>query len=115
MLGKWSSHKKYQEIVLSELSELARLSPCTLLEYENEISRILILNLDLLKPVIVNLYSATGRPSNLQPEIFRSFILMNSMGFTLNNWLIKLKNNFVLRTIIGGTVSTNLMKNLVTN
>jgi len=104
MLGKWDSHKKYQEFVLSELSELARLSPCTILEYENEISKIFILNLDLLKPVIANLYSATGRPSNLQPEIFRSFILMNSMGFTLNNWLTKLKNNYVLRTIIGGTV-----------
>ena len=104
MLGKWLSHKEYQEYVVSELSELARLNPYALLEYEKEISKLFILNLDLLKPVIATLYSVTGRPSNLQPEIFRSFILMISMGFTLDKWLAKLKNNFVLRILIGGNV-----------
>jgi hypothetical protein len=84
MLGKWLSHKEYQEFVVSKLSELARLNPYALLEYQNEISRAFILNLDLLKPVIAHLYSTTGRPSNLQPEIFRSFILMNSLGYTLD-------------------------------
>jgi hypothetical protein len=102
MLGKWLSHKEYQEFVVSKLSELARLNPYALLEYQNEISRAFILNLDLLKPVIAHLYSTTGRPSNLQPEIFRSFILMNSLGYTLDNWLVKLKNNYVLRVLIGG-------------
>jgi hypothetical protein len=63
-----------------------------------------VLNLDLLKPIIAPLYSTTGRPSNLQTEIFRSFILMNTLGYTLNNWLIKLKNNYVLRVLIGGVI-----------
>jgi len=103
MLGKWLLHQEYQEFVVSKLSDLARLNPHALLEYENEISRVFILNLDLLKPIIEPLYSTTGRPSNLQPEIFRSFILMNSRGYTLDNWLVKLKNNYVL------------LKNLFTN
>lgn len=104
MLGKWLSHSEYQKFVISELSDLARVNPHALLEYQNEISKVFILNLDLLKPIIAHLYSTTGRPSNLQPEIFRSFILMNSLGFTLDNWLVKLHNNYVLRVLIGGVV-----------
>ena len=104
MLGKWSSHKEYQEFVVSELSELARLNPYALLEYEKEISKLFILNLDLLRPVIAPLYSVTGRPSNLQPNIFRSFILMGSLGFTIDKWYVKLKNNYVLRVLIGGKI-----------
>jgi hypothetical protein len=104
MLGKWLSHNKYQESLISQLSDIARLNPRALLEYQNEISKVFILNLDLLKNIIAPLYSTTGRPSNLQPEIFRSFILMNSMGYTLENWLEKFKNNYVLRTIIDGVV-----------
>ena len=97
MLGKWLSHKEYQDFVVSELSDLARLNPRALFEYEKEISKVFILNLDLLKSVIAHLYSDTGRPSNLQPEIFRSFILMNSLGFTIDKWLIKLKNNLPIK------------------
>jgi len=104
MLGKWLSHKEYQKNVVSEFSDLARLNPHALLEYQNDIPRVFILNLDLLKPIIEPFYSTTGRPSNLQPEIFRSFILMNSLGYTLDKWLVKLKNNYVLRVLIGGVV-----------
>ena len=104
MLGKWLTHKDYQNFVVSELSVIARLNPSALLEYENEICKVFILDLDLLKPIIAPLYSKTGRPSNLQPEIFRSFILMRTMGYTLDNWLVKLNNNSVLRILIGGTI-----------
>ena len=104
MLGKWLSHKEYQKNVVSEFSDLARLNPHALLEYQNDISRVFILNLDLLKPIIEPLYSTTGRPSNLQPEIFRSYTLMNSLGFTIDNWIVKLQNNNVLRILIGGTI-----------
>ena len=104
MLGKWISHSDYQKSVVSELSELARVNPCALLEYEKEISKLFILNLDPLKTTIEHLYSNVGRPSNLQAEIFRSFILMNTLGYTLDKWIVKLRNNFVLRTLIGGIV-----------
>lgn len=104
MLGNWLSHKEYQKFVVSELSDLARLNPYALLEYEKEISKLFMLNLDLLKSVIAPLYSVIGRPSNLQPNIFRSFILMSSLGFTPDKWLKKLENNYVLRVIIGGII-----------
>ena len=101
MLGFWRSHADYQNFVTSELSNIAQINPWALLEYETEISKLYILNLDGLKNVIAPLYSHTGRPSNYQPEIFRSFILMNHLGYTPDNWVFKLKNNFVLRTICG--------------
>lgn len=104
MLGKWISHENYKNFVLSEFYDLARINPSALFEYEIVISKMLILNLDTLKPTIEHLYSKTGRPSNNQPEIFRSFILMTALDFTLENWINKLNNNFVLRTIIGGVI-----------
>lgn len=103
MLGIWRTHDDYQKFVVNELSSLARFNPSSLFEFETEISKLYILNLDSLKNIIASLYSSTGRPSNLQPEIFRSFILMNHLKYTPDKWVFKLKNNFVLRTICGFT------------
>jgi len=105
MLGFWRSHSDYQKFVVRELSSIARIFSSALFEYETEISKLYILNLDGLKNVIAQLYSHTGRPSNFQPEIFRSFVLMNHLGYTLDNWIFKLENNFVLRTICGFTAN----------
>jgi hypothetical protein len=103
MLGFWRSHSDYQNFVVSELSKIARINPSALFEYETEISKLYILNLDELKTIIAPLYSVTGRPSNYQPEIFRSFVLMDHLHIPLDKWVAKLKNNFVLRTIAGFT------------
>ncbi|MEI7961883.1 MAG: transposase, partial [archaeon] len=106
MLGFWQPHKDYQDFVVHELSSLARVNPSALFEYETEISKLYILDLDPLKGILAPLYSITGRPSKNQPQLFRSFILMNHMHYTLDKWLIKLQNNFVLRTICGFTFDT---------
>lgn len=104
MLGFWRSHSDYQNFVTTELLNIAIVNPSALFEYQTEISKLYILNLDGLKNVIAPLYSHTGRPSKQQPEIFRSFILMNHLGYAPDNWIFKLKNNFVLRTICGFTL-----------
>lgn len=101
MLGFWRSHEDYQAFVTKELSITAKLNPSAIFEYEAEISKIFILNLDPLKSIIESLYATTGRPSNFQPEIFRSFILMNHLHLTFDQWLFKVKNNSVLRTLAG--------------
>ena len=103
MLGFWRSHCDYQKFVVNELSSIAHINPHALFEYESGISKLYILNLDELKRIIAPLYSITGRPSNSQPEIFRSLILMNHLGIPLDKWTTKLKNSFVLRTIAGFT------------
>jgi len=104
MLGCWRSNKDYQSFVLTKLKALAEIFPESVLEYKDSISKMLILNLDPLKDIITPLYSLTGRPAEMQPEIFRSLILMNDLGIQLDNWTEKLRLNPVLRTIAGFTL-----------
>jgi hypothetical protein len=101
LLGFWRSHADYQQQMASGLSVIARFNPKSLLEYEHSISKLYILNLDTLKPIIAPLYSSTGRPSINQPEIFRSLLLMNDLGFSLDEWVVKLSNNRVLQVTCG--------------
>jgi len=101
LLGPWRSHADYLKHTITELSIVARLNPFALLEYESSISKLLILNLDPLLHIIAPLYSNTGRPSTNQPEIFRSLILMNDLGYSLSEWVDKLIVCPVLRIACG--------------
>ena len=101
MLGPWPSHDDYQQRVVAELAQFAKLNPYALWEYQNSLSKLYILNLNPLKTLIAPLYSTTGRPSINQPEIFRSLILMNDLGFPLDKWIIKLAQNPVLKIACG--------------
>ena len=42
MLGTWRCHEDYQHFIAHELSMTARLNPGALLEYEDEISKLLL-------------------------------------------------------------------------
>jgi hypothetical protein len=106
MLGKWISHKEYQGYVRKKLLSISQNDACRVLEYEDVISKLYILKTDKLLKVMLPLYSPIGRPAELQPEIFRSFVAMSELGFTLDNWLVKLKNNEVLRTAVGVSEET---------
>ncbi|MDR0491004.1 MAG: transposase [Oscillospiraceae bacterium] len=101
MLGNWQSHADFQQQVAAKLSLKARLDPHSIWEYATPISKLYILNLDTMKALLAPLYSSTGRPSVNQPGIFRSLVLMNHLGCTLDDLLEKLSHNFVLRTACG--------------
>ena len=103
MLGVCRIHKDYKNFVLTELNKLADTRPDQIREYQQAISKMLILDLDPLIPVISPLYSDCGRPAEMQVEIFRSCILMKSLNVPLNQWVDKLTHNPVLRTIAGFT------------
>ena len=109
MLGDCRPHKGYCNFVLTELSSLAETRPDQIREYQQEISKMLILNLDPLIPVIAPLYPNCGRPAEMQVEIFRSCVLMKSLGIPLNLWVEKLAHNPVLR-IIAGFTTDNMPK-----
>jgi hypothetical protein len=98
MLGNWLTHKAYQENVVEKLRQIAMIMPEAVCEYKDEISKLYLLDLDVLKPIISPLCSHTGRTEN-QPEIFRSFVLMSSLKMCPDNWVVKLRNNAVLRAI----------------
>ena len=101
MLGSWLSHADYQRQLVDDLSILARISPHPLFEYEIPIYKLYTLNLDPLKALVAPRYSSTGRPSKNQPEIFRSLILMNHLGYPLDVWVVKLSHNPVLQLACG--------------
>ena len=104
MLGYCRNHKDYKSFVLTELRVLAETRPDQIEEYKDAVIKMLILNLDPLIPVITPLYPLVGRPAEMQPEIFRSFVLMEHMQIPLDNWVEKLSLNPVLRAIAGFTL-----------
>lgn len=106
MLGNWWHHADYCHFVTEMLKNISKTNPHSLYEYETEISKLFILNLDKLKKIIAPLYSNIGRSSNFQPKIFRSFILMNMLIIPLDRWVLKLTHNPVLQTAIGVTQDT---------
>ena len=101
MLGYWRTYAEYQQFVLNQLDLTFRYDPGSLREYESLISKLWILNTDLLYEAILPCYSHTGRPALFQPEIFRVFVAMGHLDIPPRYWVSTLENNFVLRTICG--------------
>ena len=101
MLGFWQTHSEYQQQTATTLSLIAKFNPCALWEYETAISKLYILDLDPLKDLLAPLYSITGRPSENQPEVFRSLVLMNDLKLSLDSWIRKLAQNHVLQAACG--------------
>jgi hypothetical protein len=54
-----------------------------------------------MKPIIAPLYSHTGRSSDFQPEIFRTFVIMNHLSLPMDHWPRKLKSSPILRIVAG--------------
>lgn len=103
MLGYYRNHKDYTTFVLTELGKLSETRPDQINEYKNAVMKMLTLDLDPMLSAIKSLYSPIGRPAEVQMEIFRSFVLMKHMRIKLDNWVDKLSQNPVLRTIAGFT------------
>jgi hypothetical protein len=101
LFGTWPSHAEYQRQAADALSLIAEHSPHLLMEYQDAISKVLILNLDPLKTLVAKRYSLIGRPSENQSEIFRSLVLMVSLGYPLDRWMVKLSFNPALRAACG--------------
>ena len=101
MLGCFTPHEHYVRFVLTELRKLELTHPEQIREYHDAISKMPILNLDTLEPIIAPLYPLVGRMADRQMEIYRSFVLMKHIGVPLNNRVEKLANNPVLRVVAG--------------
>ena len=104
MFGYYRSHEDYKSFVLGKLMELSITRPEQIAENEDAILKMLIFNLDPMLPIIKPLYASTGRPAQMQMEIFRSFVLMEHMKLPLDKWADKLRHNPVLRAIAGFTL-----------
>ena len=101
MLGHWRSMEEYQRFVLGELISIALTDLNFVLEYKSSIEKLWIFNTDRIKYITESCYSFTGRPSTNQPELYRAYVLMQSLDLTLSKFHTKLTLNPVIRTSCG--------------
>jgi len=100
----WTSFEDYKStLVLNLKNHFFSFEKKFLNNLEN-VAKLYILNTDILYEIISPLYSAEGRPAKLQPEIFRSFILMSSLGIhSIDEWIITLSSEPLYAYLIGTT------------
>jgi hypothetical protein len=102
MLGYWRCHKEYQSYLIEKITPFYESDSSNVLQYEKALSKLYILDLDLLLPLLAPYYSVTGAPAKNQPELIRSFILMSELGYhSIPQWVEKLTHNEILCVIIG--------------
>ena len=88
MLGVWRSHAEYQAFMLEKLKLEFQRNPKSVERFEKSILKLYILNLDSVKADFAPRFSATGKPSNQQPELFRSFVLMRDQHLgDIDKWV----------------------------
>src|SRR5690554_2269637 len=102
MLGYWGPHAEYQKFLVTSVLPVYLADKSRVEYYTKALSKLYILDLDILKPVLEPYYSYTGKPAKNQPEIFRSFVLMSELGeHSITKWVEKLMADSLLCAMIG--------------
>ena len=102
MLGTWRSHAEYQSYLIENVLPIYASDRKRVEYYSTALSKLYILDLDTIKPLLEPLFSNTGTPSNQQPEIIRSFILMTELKeHSIPDWVDKLKSDALLCHMVG--------------
>jgi len=90
MLRDWALHSYYQEKLRLKMLLYYETQRSRLLRLDKSISKIYLLNLDNLLPVIKPLYSDLGRPAKNQQSIIRSLVLiLDQHDYSITNWALK--------------------------
>jgi hypothetical protein len=76
LLGDWRNHTDFQKFMIERVNREFKHNPNSIKYHETAILKMYYLNLDGVKEDFAPQFSPTGRPSNQQPELFRSFVLM---------------------------------------
>jgi len=102
MLGTWRPHAEYQSHLIENLLPIYSSDSKRGEQYSQALSKLYILDLDSINSLFEPLFSNTGKPSNQQPEIFRSFVLMSELKVhSIPKWVDKLNAEDILRHMIG--------------
>ena len=102
MLRDWLNHQEYQTKLLLHLSLFYLTDRERVIELTKSVSKLYLLNLDKLFPIIKPLYSHTGCPAKNQQGIIRSLILMLDQGVhDLPTWAAKVASDKLLCAICG--------------
>lgn len=102
MIKQWTTHAQYRSYIMASVKSFDERQIKRLELFEGSLQKLALLNLDLLGEMLKQYYSVTGRPAVLQPEIFRSVVLMLDQGETsITNWVHTLKSDNLLCILIG--------------
>jgi len=102
MLQDWIAHEVYQKFLLLSLIAFGVPYYSRVVQLEKSISKLYLLNLDPLYPIIKPLYSFTGRPAKNQQGIIRSLVLMLDQGeHDIPKWAEKVSSDPLLCVICG--------------
>jgi hypothetical protein len=102
MLGYWRPHAEYQEYLINSVLPIYLADKPRVEDYSKALSKLYIMDLDVIKPILESYYSHTGKPAKNQPEIFRSFVLMSEFDeHSITSWVKRLKGNSLLCAMIG--------------
>jgi len=97
MLRDWIPHSEYQENLRLKMLRCLVTQESRLLQLAKSISKIYLLNLDNLLPVIKPLYPAFGRPAKNQQGIVRSLVLMlDQQEYSITKWALKVASDSLL-------------------
>jgi hypothetical protein len=87
MLRHWDSHENYQFNLRLKLFVHFSTQKSRISKLDKSISKLYLLNLDSLLPVIKPLYADFGRPAKNQQGIIRSLALMlDRQKYSITNW-----------------------------
>lgn len=102
MLGNWQLHKDYQESLKLKLLFHQEMQKSRLVSLDKSISKLYLLNLDNLLPIVKPLYPNFGRPTKNQQGIIRSlFLMLDLQEYSITNWAEKVKSDKLLFDICG--------------
>ena len=106
MLGLWRSHAAYQKYMIEWVNREFKHNPKSIEAYESAILKMYYLNLDNIKEDFIPRFSHTGKPSNHQPELFRSFILMSHCKYaSIDDWVLHASATPMLCALVGVSYS----------
>lgn len=104
MLRDWAPHTRYQETLRLNMLLHYEMQRSRLVALDKSVSKLYLLNLDNLLPVIKPLYPDFGRPAKNQQGIIRSLVLMLDMQeYSITNWAKKVASDSLLFDICGFT------------
>lgn len=102
MLRDWQLHTDYQIKLRLKLLLYYETQRSRLVGLDKSITKLYLLNLDNLLPIIKPLYPDLGRPAKNQQGIIRSLVLMLDLQeHSITKWSSRVRNDFLLFDICG--------------
>jgi len=102
MLRDWPLHSDYQNTLYLKMLLYYETQRSRLVKLDKSISKLYLLNLDNLLPVIKPLYPDFGRPAKNQQGIIRSLVLMlDKQDYSITNWALNVASDPLLFDICG--------------